>query len=189
MPLHIALVHFPTVDKQGAVTATSVTNLDLHDLARAGRTYGVEGYWLVHPFEGMQRYVERVMSHWREGWGAAYNPTRKQALEGAVVVSDLGEVARRMEALYPGHEVLFVATSARQGKQRIPFSTMRQWLEAPDSGKVYCILFGTGYGLHPEVMQEVDYVLEPINGPTDWNHLSVRAAAAITLDRLLGLGR
>ncbi|RLB43293.1 MAG: hypothetical protein DRH23_16495, partial [Deltaproteobacteria bacterium] len=32
-----------------------------------------------------------------------------------------------------------------------------------------------------------DVFLEPIVGPTDFNHLSVRAAVAITLDRLFGV--
>jgi len=32
----------------------------------------------------------------------------------------------------------------------------------------------------------MDMLLEPIEGYTDYNHLSVRSAAAIILDRLLG---
>ena len=47
-----------------------------------------------------------------------------------------------------------------------------------------CLLFGTGYGLVDEIMAEADYTLEPIVGPTDYNHLSVRSAASIILDRL-----
>ena len=37
-----------------------------------------------------------------------------------------------------------------------------------------------------EVMEKFDYILEPIYGPCDYNHLPVRAAVAIILDRLLG---
>ncbi len=35
-------------------------------------------------------------------------------------------------------------------------------------------------------MDNADFFLEPIKGPSDYNHLSVRSAVAIVLDRLLG---
>jgi hypothetical protein len=50
------------------------------------------------------------------------------------------------------------------------------------------LLFGTGWGLTEEVLAAADRRLEPIQGAGDFNHLSVRAACAITLDRLLGRG-
>ncbi|HPG48411.1 MAG TPA: RNA methyltransferase [Petrotogaceae bacterium] len=37
-----------------------------------------------------------------------------------------------------------------------------------------------------EIRETCSYELEPIRGFSDFNHLSVRAAAAITLDRLIG---
>jgi hypothetical protein len=46
------------------------------------------------------------------------------------------------------------------------------------------LLLGTGWGLAAEVLDRVDDVLEPIAGAGPYNHLSVRAAAAIMLDRL-----
>jgi hypothetical protein len=50
------------------------------------------------------------------------------------------------------------------------------------------ILFGTGWGLARELVEKADVRLEPIRAAADtgYNHLSVRAACAITLDRLLG---
>jgi len=50
------------------------------------------------------------------------------------------------------------------------------------------ITFGTGWGLADEIMQRADWLLAPIRSPRadGFNHLSVRAAAAITFDRLLG---
>lgn len=189
MTLHIALVHFPTVDKQGDVAATSITNLDIHDLARAGRTYGVDGLWIIHPYQPMQRYTEKVLRHWIDGWGGSYNPTRREALSFARLASDLGDMATQIEAENPGREVVWVATSARQQRNRLTYAQMREWLAKPDDPRIFCLLFGTGSGLHQCVMEEMDHILEPIHGPTDWNHLSVRAAAGIILDRLLGLGR
>jgi hypothetical protein len=43
---------------------------------------------------------------------------------------------------------------------------------------------GTGWGLTDEFMSSVDRVLEPIQGTAPYNHLSVRSATAIILDRL-----
>ena len=40
--------------------------------------------------------------------------------------------------------------------------------------------------LKTAVINQADYVLAPISGRSSYNHLSVRAAAAITLDRLVG---
>jgi hypothetical protein len=45
---------------------------------------------------------------------------------------------------------------------------------------------GTGWGLADQVLDRVDRLLAPIQGAADYNHLSVRSAAAIILDRLFG---
>jgi hypothetical protein len=45
---------------------------------------------------------------------------------------------------------------------------------------------GTGWGLTEECFSAADFILEPIAGNGSYNHLSVRSAAAIMLDRLLG---
>lgn len=189
MPLHVLLMHFPTVDKQRDVAATSVTNLDIHDLARAGTTYGIDGLWIVHPHPPMHRYVEKVLEHWQRGWGAAYNPTRRESLEMTRLAADMGEVAAQLEALYPGREQVWIGTSARRAANPLPWREFRRWLEDPQDRRVFCLLFGTGWGLHASVIEEMDYMLEPIMGPTPWNHLSVRAAVAIYLDRLLARDR
>lgn len=185
--LHVALVHYPTVDRTGAVVATSITNLDMHDLSRAARTYGVEAVWLVHPHEPMRRFCERVILHWTEGWGAAYNPTRRESLVGTHLVEDLGEVARRIEAA-TGRLPTFTGTSAKPYPNSIGYAPMREIIAA-DPEQTHCLVFGTGWGLHPEVMLEMDHILEPIHGVGDWNHLSVRSAVSIILDRLLSPDR
>ncbi len=49
------------------------------------------------------------------------------------------------------------------------------------------LIFGTGWGLAPAVVAEADALLEPIRSAVgDYNHLSVRSACAIALDRLCG---
>jgi hypothetical protein len=54
-------------------------------------------------------------------------------------------------------------------------------------GPCVVLLFGTGWGLAPDVHACADLQIEPIASPRldGFNHLSVRAAAAITFDRLL----
>jgi hypothetical protein len=51
--------------------------------------------------------------------------------------------------------------------------------------KPFLILFGTGWGLTEAVLAQSDYILESIEGRSDYNHLPVRSAAAVILDRLL----
>ncbi|HLO26270.1 MAG TPA: RNA methyltransferase, partial [Geobacteraceae bacterium] len=55
-----------------------------------------------------------------------------------------------------------------------------------DVSQPYLLLLGTGWGLADEIFSRADFVLAPIKGQGDYNHLSVRSAAAILLDRLLG---
>ena len=112
MPLHIALVHFPTIDKTGSAVCTSVTNLDLHDLSRAATTYGVEGTWIVHPYEPQRRFLDRVLRHWRDGWGSVYNPTRRESLERTVQVATLEDAVEQITAL-EGRPPIVIGTSAR----------------------------------------------------------------------------
>lgn len=187
MPLHIALVHFPTVNKAGEAVCTSVTNLDMHDLSRAATTYGVEGIWIVHPYEPQQRFLARVLRHWRDGWGAAYNPTRKEALARLEQVASLDDVVTRITA-DTSRRPLLVGTSARPAPNRIGYGDLRQRLESEPDEPVL-LVFGTGWGLHPDLLVELDIMLDPIKGPGEWNHLSVRAAVGIILDRLRGSDR
>lgn len=183
--LYAALVHYPVMDKHAQVVATSITNLDIHDISRAARTYGIARYYLVTPVEAQHWLARRIVKHWEEGWGATYNPNRKAALGIIDVKSDLQQVGAEIEA-EEGRPPLWVVTSARRYPNSISFADMRARL-GDGSGQPYCLIFGTGHGLHAEVVAEADLVLEPIMGPTLYNHLSVRSAASIIFDRLLGL--
>jgi hypothetical protein len=48
------------------------------------------------------------------------------------------------------------------------------------------LLFGTGWGLTEDVIARAHHRLPPIMGPGTYNHLSVRSAAAVILDRVCG---
>ena len=83
-----------------------------------------------------------------------------------------------------GDRPLLVVTSARPSAGGTSSEALSARLAAP--GPPVLMVFGTGWGLAPEVMARADLRLAPVQGPSDYNHLSVRAAAAVILDRLLG---
>jgi hypothetical protein len=182
--LSIALMHYPVLDKNQDVVATAVTNLDVHDIARSARTYGVSRYYIVTPVLEQQKLVEKIRVHWLEGWGATYNPKRKMALELLQTETSLNDALRDIEAR-TGRKAKIVVTGAAGRDNSISFAGMRE-LMAGDPDQHYLLLLGTGWGLTEEIFRRADYVLEPISGGGDYNHLSVRSAAAIMLDRLFG---
>ena len=184
MSVSIALVHYPVRDKRGKLAATSITNFDIHDLARSARTYGVEPFYIVNPMPTQKEFAARIIRHWRDGFGSHYNPSRGAALEIALIVNDLAEVMDDLAERGEGEGPVFVGTSARKLPHTIGFSDLRSRIEEEDTH--FCLVFGTGWGLHESLLKELDLMLEPIQGKGEYNHLSVRAAVAIILDRLLG---
>jgi len=179
--LYLALLHHPVYDKTGRVVTTAVTNLDVHDMARVSRTFGVRAFYVCTPVDTLRRLVARILRHWERGPGASYTATRREALALVRLAPELDAAIAEIEG-ETGQLPRLVATSARGGPGRRSFGALRARLEAP--GPPELLVFGTGWGLADEVMERVDDVLEPILGVGPYNHLSVRAAAAIVLDRL-----
>jgi hypothetical protein len=178
----IALVHHPVLDGQGAIVTTAVTNLDVHDLARSARTYGCSDYFVTHPIAAQRELVERIRSHWTEGSSGRRIPDRREALRVLRIVDSLDAA---IDALGGRQQVEVWVTAARQLGEPVPFDVARQRLEG--EGKPVLVVFGTGWGLAPSVIDAADALLAPIRPSRgDYNHLSVRAACAIALDRLLG---
>ena len=60
---YIALLHYPVFDRTGRVVATAITNLDIHDLARSARTFGLRAYYLVTPLERQRELATRIVSY------------------------------------------------------------------------------------------------------------------------------
>jgi len=179
--LYVALLHHPVYDKTGAVVTTAVTNLDVHDMARLSRTFAVRAFYVCTPVETLRRLVARIIRHWDVGPGATYNATRREALALVRQAQELDAVVAEIEH-ETGQLPRLIATSARAGPRRLTHEALRSRLAAP--GPPELLLFGTGWGLAAEVLERVDDVLEPIVGCGSYNHLSVRTAAAIVLDRL-----
>ena len=184
MRLYVGLVHHPVVNKNHERIASAITTLDLHDIARVSRTYGVRKFLVITPLEDQRELARQLVRHWTQGFGATYNRHRKEAIELLEVVPSL-EQALRMVAEREGEAPLVVATDARDPPQRaLSYDRARAMLA--DESRVVLLIFGTAWGLDQTVIDGADYVLEPIWGSTDYNHLSVRAAVAIIVDRLAG---
>jgi hypothetical protein len=178
----IALVHYPVLDGQGARVTTAVTNLDVHDLARSARTYGCSDYFVAHPIAAQRELVERIRLHWTEGSSGKRIPDRREAL-GVLRIVDSLDAA--IDAVGGRDHVEVWVTAARRLGETLTFGDARALLQG--EGRPVLIVFGTGWGLAPEVVSSADALLEPIRSSRgEYNHLSVRAACAIALDRLLG---
>ena len=181
--VYLALLHYPVYDKNHQVVTSAVTNMDIHDIARSGRTYGVRGFYVVTPVKALQKLALKIIDHWETGYGSQYNVTRKQALEIARIANSLDDAIIDIER-ESGKKPNIIVTSARPTANRTSFTALRDMLKK--KARPFLIIFGTGWGLTETVFSQADYVLEAIEGYTDYNHLSVRSAAAIVLDRLMG---
>lgn len=184
--VYLALLHYPVYDKNHHVVTTAVTNMDIHDISRSGRTYGVRGFYIVTPVKALQKLALKIIDHWETGHGSQYNVTRKQALEIARIANSLDDAIIDIER-EAGEKPEIIVTSARPTTNRTSFTELRDMLKK--KARPFLIIFGTGWGLTETTFSQADYVLEAIEGYTDYNHLSVRSAAAIILDRLMGRQR
>lgn len=182
----ISVVHYPAVNKDKRWVVTSFTTLDFHDIARPARTYELGGYYIVQPLEAQQFVISEQIKYWLEGFGSKFNPRRSEAAKLVKLVSSITEAMKDIEEK-TGKTPKLVATSAKKYPQTVSYSELRKKMEKKDN--VYLILFGTGWGMPEELVSSCDYVLEPILGPGEYNHLSVRNAAAIIMDRLFSKNR
>lgn len=204
---YVALVHHPVLDKSGAVVTSAVTNFDLHDIARSSRTFGLAGYFVVTPVGAQQDKVRHIARMWQEQVELDH---RASALELVRPVSRLEDVIAAIAAETGGAAppappadpaaagqgaaparppVRVVATSANpRSFPAIPHLTAPELIsDARRDDRPMLLVFGTGWGLADSINPLLEQVLSPIDGRPEWNHLSVRSAVAITLDRLFGL--
>lgn len=177
---YLALVHHPVYDKHRRVVTTSITNLDIHDIARSSRTYGLAGYIIVHPVAAQRELAGRILGHWGE---EGLHDFRRDALSLVRVVSSVEDAIQHVTDEQRARPLL-VATSAKAERPTLSTAELREDPEL--KSRPMLLLFGTGWGLTTPVMDGVDRLLVPIKGPTEYNHLSVRSAAGIMLDRLFG---
>lgn len=182
--LYCALVHYPVLDREGNSIAVSLTNLDVHDIARVARTYGLGGYYVLTPLADQRELLDAIVGHWTYGPGKQGNPDRDKALSvvrgGAKITDAIHDIQART-----GSVPLVVGTTARivdKGPSGMGFRGLAEALRE----RPVLLLFGTGHGLSPELDVVCDAYAPPLRWLGDYNHLSVRAAVAIMIDRILG---
>lgn len=181
--LYVGLVHYPIYNKRMHIIASAVTNFDIHDISRTCRTYDVRRYYIIHPLDVQRDIIKKIIGYWQEGYGRTYNPDRSNALDIVCWQADIEAAAQDIEAQC-GKRPYIVTTDARIYPNTVSYGFMRKQLKEGD--RPILLLLGTGFGIEAETMSKFDYILEPIYGACDYNHLCVRSAAAIILDRLAG---
>jgi tRNA (guanine37-N1)-methyltransferase len=178
--LFCALVHYPVLDKEKKSVAVSLTNLDIHDIARCSQTYGLGGYYVTTPLEDQELLLRSLLDHWRTGAGAQSNADRSRAFSlvrpAKSVEEAVSDITERT-----GKRPLLVATSA-SGQGTATFDGVRDMVRQ----QPVLLLFGTGQGLSPHLAEQCGAMLPPLARFSGSNHLSVRSAAAIVLDRIVG---
>ena len=118
--IHLALVHFPVYNKTGEVIVSSVTTLDIHDISRACRTFGVGTFYVITPLKTQQELLHRLIGHWLEGFGAEYNPTRKEALLKTVIKNNLEEAVKEVSE-QSGKKPRIIVTGAKRAPRSIGY--------------------------------------------------------------------
>jgi len=182
--LKVVLLHDQMIDKAGKLVTTSLTLIDVHDISRSCCTYAIPRFFVAHPSEALRKLARTLHQHWETGFGAAYNPKRKQALEVARIVASLDEAIHTIE-LESGRLPTLIATSAKREPGRVGFSDLKRMVHEQDAE--YLLMLGTGWGMCDELLARADLFIAPIEGPVPYNHLSVRSALAIMLDRIFGI--
>lgn len=181
--LYVGLVHYPIYNKKMKVIASAVANYDVHDIARTCRTYNVQKYFIIHPLEIQRKIIAKILSFWQDGYGKKYNPDRADALSRVCWQPNISACIEIIKE-HTGNNPCIIATDARTYSNSISYSFLRKNLQKSD--RPLLLLFGTGFGIEAETMKEFDFILEPIYGSCDYNHLCVRSAVSIILDRLVG---
>lgn len=187
--IHIALVHHPVLLKNNTAGSSSVTNLDIHDISRISCTYGISSLQIITPIQDQKILVQELLDHWTKGDGAKTNPDRAKALSLANLADSLEEAVLHIEQRC-GIRPLLIGTSAKAEKDKrgrekrlaVPFCEIAELAKTAP----LLIVLGTSHGLAPEALAQCDYLLPPIRYMGHYNHLPVRSACAVILDRLLG---
>jgi len=185
----LVLLHYPVTNRAGELITTSVTNLDIHDLARSARTYEMDHYFLVTPILEQKAMLERILAHWHTGKSFEWHPDRAEALSRVKCLPDFQAVKTELIERYPGLPLEVAMPDARPiPGQRSYAEVRRDWESEPEAG-IKVVVLGTGWGIAEPFFKEVHTLLGPVYGPKGaegYNHLSVRAAGAVILDRLFG---
>jgi len=172
----MALVHHPVKNRHGEVIAASSDEYDYFDCSRLVLTYNLDHLYVVQPTPAQQDLVQRLIAH-------GVSTTRhgdRGCFERATVVESIAAARSHLKKRLDAMRILTIATTARDTPQTLSYAQAATLLHDQPG----LLLFGKAWGLTDDVLHEADGVLSPIQGEGKYNHLSVRSAVAITLDRL-----
>ena len=177
--ISFCLMHYPVNLEKGRIGVSSLTNLDIHDIARISRSYGLARFYVLTPLVDQLELLRQILKHWQG------DSDRARALELVCPVATFEEMNAAATAFH-GCRPKYVASSAQWPEKKnappplAPADILKMSAKEP---VVICL--GTARGLGREVLDLCDAQLRPIRFLNE-NHLSVRSAAAIIADRILG---
>jgi tRNA (guanine37-N1)-methyltransferase len=187
IPKHYcAILHNDVMMPDGKTGESSVTSIDIHDIARSSTTYGIEHYFLITRLQAQQKIIDKFLNFWHEN-GELINENRSHALKNVSWLPELDDVIEKIKNENDGIDPVCIATSSRR---EIPHKNMISFY---DQGKIWRLnrpilfIFGTAHGISPKIMEKIEFRLCPIEGMKEFNFLSVRSAAAIIFDRWFGI--
>lgn len=183
---YVVIMHSQVIVGDGnKVGHTSVASIDIHDIARSCKTYGIKNFFIVTQLEDQFQIVNTFFNFWHSPKGKNYNLSRYNAIESVILTKSFESVIEQIKQKENSNPIV-ITTSAKthgNGTKIDFFSQGLVWKE----NRPVLIVFGTGQGLSNEIMDQSNFILAPVRGLTSYNHLSVRSAAAIILDRWMGL--
>ncbi len=193
--LSLALLHHPVIikDKQASkreeIGTSSITNLDIHDIARSARTYDVNSFYIVSPLEDQAKLVHTLTEYWTKGRGARANTDRQNALSIVQHAYNIEEVKEKiLKEKGKAPKIIGTSASIPTDKKKRPLVEQIMWKELKKilKNEEILLLFGTSHGISEDLLRQCDAILPPLRGLSKYNHLSVRAAAALCLERIIG---
>ncbi|MFA6065570.1 MAG: RNA methyltransferase [Candidatus Babeliaceae bacterium] len=186
IPAHYAvLMHSHILLPGGLEGTSSVTSIDMHDIARSAKTYGLKKFFIVTPLEDQKKIVAQLLQFWQQGPGIEYNNHRHEAMNNVVLCSSLEEVIHAI-SLAEHNDPYLIATSAKKEHSDNNITYYDQDVVWAHEQPVLFV-FGTAHGLAPSIIKRCQALLVPLEGLSQFNHLSVRSAVGIIFDRWLGI--
>ncbi len=189
--LHMALVHHPVIIEGKNSGTSSLTNLDIHDISRLSRTYGLGAYYIVTPLQDQQEVLKGILQHWVHGAAKYSHSDRAKALRLVHGVDGIADAIAHVQESTGQRPLIWASSAQWDGAGMAKKILMPPYISYAKAREILCtesvlLLLGTGHGLAPEVIEQCDAILPPLRYLSDYNHLSVRSAASIMVDRILG---
>ena len=96
------------------------------------------------------------------------------------VASTFEDACKDIENEYK-KQLVTIGTSAKETGNSASIVKLKEEI---NNENPYIMAFGTAWGLSEGFIENCDMILEPIKGQGKFNHLSVRSAVSIYLDRI-----